>query len=206
MRLIGMRICFATLACASAALATGCASTGGTNASSGVRARAGSYSGVRVSQEQTRRGTGRQERFTTRFGTPRGREFEELIPVGARITAVHVAIKESINAIWLSYERNGQKLQTPRRGGVGGNVQTFKLGGREKIVDFHAYGQPTLQSIEIATNERVVVLGAPVPPDSNPWYREITDKQKRSNLGVGFIGRADETLRQLRLRIQIRGE
>jgi hypothetical protein len=196
----------AVLASLAAMLMTGCASSGGGNATSGVRAKTVSYSGKRVSEQWTRRGTESHEELSARFGTPRGRKSEDVIPVGARITAVHVAFDDAIRAIWLSYERNGHHAETPRRGGMGGTVQTFKLGSREKIVALRAHGQPALRTIEIATNERIAILGAPVPPDAPPWHTGITTEEKRWNVGVGLITRADDALRQLTLRIQVRSK
>lgn len=194
----------AALAFLSAVLVAGCASGGAVNATRGVSRRPVSYSSTRVSQEQTRRSLEREYKLSARFGTPRGRQFEDVIPVGARIAAVHVAHDDTIRAVWLTFERGGREYQTPRRGGAGSATETFKLGSREKIVGIYAYGKPAIETIEIATNRRVVALGAPVPPEANPWYAQLTTDEKRQLLGVGIIGRTDDRLRQVTLRIQIR--
>ena len=155
----------------------------------------------------TRRGIEREYVSSPDFGAPRGREFADIIPVGARITAVHVAHAERINAIWLSFERNGQVRQTPRRGGAGGKVQTLKLSGREKLLGIHGYGHGTVDELVIATNRRIVAFGdgtAPGMDGKPPTFATLTARQKQQYVGIGFTGRADEELRQLSLRIQVR--
>ena len=192
---------------AAMALSTGCATTGAVNAGRGVTSHSvASYGRTRVSDDATRRNAAREYRNSARFGTPQGRKFEDIIPVGSRIAAVHIAQDDAVTAIWLTYERSGRESQTPRRGGPGGEVQTFRLDRREKIVGLHAYGRPAIQTIQIATNRRVVTLGAPVPANATSWYNEITVDEKRRSVGVGLISRSNTAVRQLMLRSQVHQE
>ncbi len=160
-------------------------------------------------EELTRRGVERSYTSSPNFGGPRGSGFEDLIPVGGRITAVHVAHTDTIDAIWLSYERNGVVRDTPRRGGRGPKAEVLKLKRREKIVGIHAYGKGTVDELVIETNQRTVSFGDGVAPglDSEvPWYTTLSEEDRRRYVGIGITGRADEKLRQLSLRIQIRDE
>jgi hypothetical protein len=155
----------------------------------------------------TRRGVEREYLSSPSFGGPRGRQFEDIIPVGARITAVHVAHGSGINAIWLSYERNGEVRHTPRRGGAGTKTEVLRLGRREKIIGIHAYGQGTIDDLFIATNERVVSFGdgdAPGLRQASPWYTRLTEQDRKQYVAIGIVGRADDELRRLSLRIQVR--
>ncbi len=150
----------------------------------------------------TRRTTESGYRSTLDFGTARGRKFEDVIPVGARITAVNVATDEGVRAIWLSYERNGVVRNTPRRGGDGGSTEVFKLRGDEKLVDLDGAGQGGIDQLTVATNQRVRIFGN--DGSSNNLSSWLTDEQKRQYVGVGIIGRADDQLRQLSLHVQVR--
>ena len=150
----------------------------------------------------TRRTTESGYRSTLDFGTARGRKFEDVIPVGARITAVNVATDDGVRAIWLSYERNGVVRNTPRRGGDGGSTEVFELRGNEKLVDLDAAGQGGIDRLTVATNKRVRTFGN--DSSSGNLSSWLTDEQKRQYVGVGIIGRADDQLRQLSLRVQVR--
>ncbi len=183
------RAVWATLLGAAVLLLIGCASTGGRGEAS------------------TRRGIEREYLSSPPFGAPRGRRFEDVIPIGARITAVHVTHGSGIHAIWLSYERNGVVRQTPRRGGTGGKTDVLRLRSREKIIGIHAYGQGTLDELLVATNERTVSFGggdASGRAKAQPWYTGLSDEERQRYVGVGIVGRADGELRELSLRIQVK--
>ncbi len=182
----------------------GCATTGPTNASHAVHRPAAAFRPVSVRQDHTRRGTELRYLLSPRYGVPRGLQFEDIIPVGARISAVNVIFDGEVKSFWLTYERGGRSYETAHRGGSEGHAQTFKLGSRENIVDMRAYGRPALKSIEIATNRRVVSLGAEVPSGTPPWYNDFTSQQMHQHVVVGVIGRADFSLRQLGVKIQVR--
>ncbi len=163
--------------------------------------------GVDVSEEMTRRGLERHYLSSPAFGAPRGRAFEDLIPTGARITALHVDRGATINAIWMTYELHGREQHTPKRGGGGGPVETLRLDGREKIVGIHGTGQGGLDELVVATNKRVVTFGRSSvarPDAAPPDCARLSTEDKRRFVGIGFVGRADERLRQLSLRLQIR--
>ncbi len=159
-------------------------------------------SGRRSTRDSTRRNIDSGYRSMPDFGPARGQKFEDIIPIGARITAVNVATDDGVRAIWLSYERNGVVSDTPRRGGDGGFTEVFELAGDEKIVDMDAAGRHGIDRLTVATDKRVKTFGND-GSSANPssW---ITDEQKRQYLGVGIAGRADDKLRQFSLRLQVR--
>ena len=160
-----------------------------------------------IGESFTRRGSERHFISTPQFGGARGRTFEDVIPVGARITAVHVGLDGNrVTSIWTSYERNGVVKETPHRGHTGSRVEKFKLGRKEKLVGIHAYGYGEIGRLVIATNERTRVFGTGPATDEPAWFESLSDEDLRSYVGVGFTGRADRELRQLSLRIQIRNK
>lgn len=155
----------------------------------------------------TRRGPERSFVSTPEFGGARGRTFEDIIPVGARITAVHVGLDgDRVTSIWTSYERNGVVKETPHRGHSSSRVEKFKLKRKEKLVGIHAYGQGEIGRLVIATNTRTKSFGAGPATDEPSWFDELTDDDLDNYVGVGFTGRADRELYQLSLRIQVRGD
>ena len=159
-------------------------------------------SSYRPTPEATRRSTNFGYRSMPDFGKARGRKFEDVIPVGARITAVNVADDDGVRAIWLSYEHNGVVSNTPRRGGHGGRTEVFRLRGNEKLVAMEAAGRNGIDWLTVATDQRVRTFGndgSSGTPSS--W---ITDEQRRQYVGVGITGRADDRLRLLSLRFQVR--
>jgi hypothetical protein len=179
------------LACAALCLLCGCAST------------------TAPGREYTRRGIEREYASSPAVGSPRGRQFEDIIPVGARITAVHVSQGEGIEGIHLSYERNGGVRQTPHRGSSGRKVEVFKLDRDEKIVGIHGWGKGAIDGLAIATNKQTKSFGRPSPAPAAseaPWHAMLTEEQVQRYVGIGITGRADTQLCQLSLRIQIRGE
>ncbi len=158
--------------------------------------------GHRTTPESTRRTTDFGHRSTPDFGTAQGRKFQDVIPVGARITAVNVAIKDGVRAIWLSHERDGVVGNTPRRGGDGGFTHVFELEGNEKIVGMDGAGRRGIDRLTVATNKRVKTFGNDgASGDPSSW---LTNEQRRQYVGVGITGRADKRLRQLSLRYQVR--
>lgn len=155
----------------------------------------------------TRRGPERQFISTPEFGAARGRTFEDIIPVGARITAVHVGMEgDRVTSIWTSYERNGVVKETPHRGHTGNRVETLKLGRHEKLVGIQAYGQGEIGQLVIATNSHTKVFGAGPATGEPAWFDALSDDDRNNYVGVGFTGRADRELHQVSLRIQVRGE
>ena len=71
----------------------------------------------------------------------------------------------------------------------------------------HAYGRGTVDELVIATNKRVVSLGdgkAPGLGTEQPWYETLSEENKRRYVTVGIAGRADDEVRQLALRIQVK--
>ena len=154
----------------------------------------------------TRRGIERDFISTPVFGAPRGLTFADIIPVGARITAVHVGVDGGrITSIWTSYERNGIEKDTPHRGHTGRNVEVFELRRNEKIIGIHASGGSEINHLTIATNTRVKSFGTPsAAAKSSTWFDTLTEDNRHRYVGVGFTGRADRELHQLGLRIQVR--
>jgi hypothetical protein len=72
-----------------------------------------------------------------------------------------------------------------------------------------AWGHDPIEGLAIATNKRTVSFGAPRPPiaeDENPPFTTLTEQDRLRHVGVGITGRADSTLHQLSLRIQVRNE
>ena len=159
-------------------------------------------SDFRSSTDSTRRTTDSNYRSTPDFGTRRGLKFQDIIPIGARITAVHVATDDGVRAIWLSYERNGVVSNTPRRGGQGGFTHVFKLKGNEKLVGMDGVGRRGIDRLTVATNKRVKTFGD--DGSSGNLSSWLTKEQKRQYVGVGITGRADGRLQQLSLRYQVR--
>ncbi len=158
-----------------------------------------------IGQSFTRRGSERTFISTPQFGGARGRTFEDIIPVGARITTVHVGLDgDRVTSIWTSYERNGVIKETPHRGHTSNRVEKFKLGRKEKLVGIHAYGRGEVSQLVIATNKRTRLFGTGPATDEPAWFDSLTDADFRSYVGVGFTGRADRQLHQLSLRIQVR--
>ncbi len=151
----------------------------------------------------TRRDVGRDYLSSPVYGVPRGREFKDIIPVGARIRAVHVVGAETVDGIWLTYERNGTLRDTPRRGRTDGRARTFKLKGDEKIIGIHGYGRASVDGLVIATNMRTKAFGS-INVNEATWYDELSKDEKRRYVGVGIVGRADSMLRQISLRVQVR--
>lgn len=194
LRSLGRRVSWCGLL-AAAVIMTGCGGGGG-----GPKG---------FSADAVRRTTDRNYLNTPDFGAPRGRRFEDLVPIGARVTAVHAAVKGSVKAVWLSYERDGKTAETSHRGDDRGPVETFKLKGDEKIVGVHGYGRGEIEALTIATNWRTHTFGNPAAVQASnqaPWFENLSTAQRRQYVGVGIAGRADETLRQLTLRIQIQGD
>ena len=156
-------------------------------------------------QSFTRRGPERRFISTPNFGSARGRTFEDVIPVGARITIVHVGLDgDRVTSIWTSYERNGVVKETPHRGHTSSRVEKFKLGRKEKLVGIHAYGRGEVGQLLIATNKRNRLFGNGPVKDKPAWPDSLSNADKRSYVGVGFTGRADRQLQQLSLKIQVR--
>ncbi len=162
---------------------------------------------VKVSEEATRRGIEPDYLNSQKFGAPRGREFLDLIPVGARLTAINVCGDDGIDGIWLSYEFQGKITHTPCRGSRQGREHTFALDKREKVVGIHGYGKGSVDLLVIATNQRVGTLGnrAAAPPDAKPSCTLLDERDRLRFVAVGIVGRADDRLRQVMLRVQIRG-
>ncbi len=160
-----------------------------------------------IGESFTRRGPERHFISTPQFGSARGRTFEDVIPVGARITAVHVGLDgNSVTSIWTSYERNGVVKETPHRGHTSSRVEKFKLGRKEKLVGIHAYGHGEIGRLVIATNKRTRMFGTGPATDEPAWFESLSEDDLRSYVGVGFTGRADRRLHQLSLRIQVRNK
>jgi hypothetical protein len=158
-------------------------------------------------REFTRRGIEREFISSPEFGSARGRSFEDIIPVGARITAVHVSRGASIEGIQLSYERNGAERRTPLRGARNGRMDVFALAQDEKIIGIDAWGKGSIDGLTIATNKQTRSFGEPRPgPGEPPWYAQPTKLDQRRYVGIGITGRADAQLRQLSLRVQVRNE
>ena len=191
------------LACLATGLLAGCA------ASSGPGRMVPSGRKVTPGKEFTRRGIERDFVSTPEFGSARGRAFEDIVPVGARITAVHVTHGSAIKGIRLSYERNGLERETPQRGSSDGTTEVFKLDRNEKIIGIDIWGRGTIDGLTIATNKQTQSFGD-TRPDSPahepPWYAELTEQDRQRYVGVGFSGRADDKLRQLSLRVQVRSQ
>lgn len=146
---------------------------------------------------------------TPDFGAPRGRHFEDIIPFGARISAVHANVGPKVNAIWIEFERNGVVKQTPRRGGEAGRHEVLKLGKSERIIGIQAYGKGSIDELIIATDLRTKSFGGTAaqgadPQHPAPWFDQLTPQQRASYTGIGFTGRADAQLRQISLRIQVK--
>ena len=163
----------------------------------------GGGGGLFGSDSFTRRDVGREYLSSPVYGVPRGREFSDIIPVGARIKEVHVVGGETVDGIWLTYERNGTLRDTPRRGRTDGRAQTFKLKGDEKIIGIHGYGRSSVSGLVIATNMRTKSFGS-INANEATWYDELSKDEKRRYVGVGIVGRADSMLRQISLRVQVR--
>jgi hypothetical protein len=191
------------LACLAAGLLAGCA------ASSGSGPMVPSGRKVAAGKEFTRRGIERDFVSTPEFGSARGRAFEDIVPVGARITAVHLTHGSGIKGIRLSYERNGLERETPQRGSSDGTTEVFKLDRNEKIIGIDMWGKGTIDGLTIATNKQAQSFGDARPDSPNqepPWYANLTEQDRQRYVGVGFTGRADGELRQLSLRVQVRSE
>lgn len=156
---------------------------------------------ARLPQGATRR-TQDSYRTTPDFGTMIGRRFDDMIPVGARITAINVAIDDGVRAIWFSYEQNGMEGTTPRRGGEGGISQVFKLKNDEKLVAMDGDGRDGIDRLIVVTNKRVKTLGD--KGRSNEPTSWLTKQQEQQYVGVGIAGHADDKLRQLSLHFQVR--
>jgi hypothetical protein len=159
--------------------------------------------------ESTRRGLERDFISSPEYGSARGRAFEDIIPVGARITAVHVTHGSGVKGIWLSYERNGVERQTQLRGARAGSTDVFKLARNEMIVGIDAWGQGTIEGLTIASNKQTKSFGTPRPESSagkQPWHVTLIREDGQRYVGIGITGRADSELRQLSLRLQVRSE
>ena len=156
----------------------------------------------------TRRGVDREYLSTPALGGARGLTFEDIIPIGARITAVHVAVDDDrVAGIWTSYERNGVVKETPHRGHAGGRVEVFKLRRQEKLIGIDGRGRSGIIELIIATNQRTRSFGRPSMATGRPaWFEILSGDNRHRYVGVGFTGRADRELHQLSLRIQVRQE
>jgi hypothetical protein len=160
---------------------------------------------VSPGRDFTRRGVERSFAVSPEFGSPRGRAFEDIIPVGARITAVHVSHGAGIEGIRLSYERNGMERETPLRGTAIGQTDVFRLDADEKIIGMDAWGIDPIAGLVIASNKRTVSFGAPRPTIADPpAYKLLTELERQHYVAIGIAGRADSSLHQLKLRVQIR--
>jgi hypothetical protein len=85
----------------------------------------------------------------------------------------------------------------------------FKLDRNEKIVGIDMWGKGTIDGLTIATNKQAQSFGDPKPSTAAgepPWYAELTKQDRQRYVGVGITGRADDELRQLSLRVQVRSE
>jgi hypothetical protein len=150
----------------------------------------------------TRRLEAATYRSTPDIGAARGRKFEDIIPVGARITAVNVAMDGGVRAVWLDYEQDGVAGSTPRRGGEGGTTQVLELERNEKLVDLDGVGRRGLVRLTIATNKRVQTFGDDgFTGELSSW---LSKQETQQRVGVGITGRADDQVRQLSLRYQVR--
>ena len=154
----------------------------------------------------TRRGVEREYISTPALGAARGLTFEDIIPIGARITAVHVSLDgERVTGIWTSYERNGVVKETPHRGDTGARVEVFKLHRNEKLIGIDGQGRSGIAGLTIATNQRTKSYGKPsTATQQQAWFETLTSDNRYRYVGVGFTGRADRELYELSLRIQIR--
>jgi hypothetical protein len=191
------------LACLGLGLLAGCAGSSAPGRMKAVGRK------VTPGREFTRRGVERDFVATPSFGSARGRAFEDIIPVGARITAVHVSNGTAIEGIHLSYERNGLERETPVRGTSNGHAEVLKLDRDEKIIGVDAWGKGTLEGLTIATNKRTRTFGEPKPASlsgDGPWYATLTELDKERYVAIGITGRADTGLHQLSVRVQVRGE
>ncbi len=160
---------------------------------------AGGCASTTSQQDPSRRGPESTMLAGPAFGVPRGRQFEDIVPVGSRITAVHVRREEGIIAIWLDYERSDLKYSTPARGGTRGKHEVFSLKAGERIISMTGTGKTSIESIVIVTDKRTKILGAP-----EAQAPQLTEEQRTRHTGIGISGRADTDLRQLSLRIQVR--
>lgn len=175
----------------------------------GALAGCGGGGGLKKGDPFTRRGIERQFLSTPEYGAARGRKFEDIIPVGARIAAVHVANGSHIQGIWLTYERNGTFREMPCRGTRNGHVEVLKLDRDEKIVGLHAEGRGVIDRLVVATNKRTRSFGTSTGRDAAEdaaLFAGLTEEARQRNVGIGITGRADDELRQLSLRLQVRGE
>jgi hypothetical protein len=191
------------LACLAAGLLAGCSasSSAGRSAPSGRK--------VAPGKEFTRRGIEREFLSTPEFGSARGRAFEDIVPVGARISAVHVTHGSGVKGIQLSYERNGVERETPLRGSSDGKTEVFKLDRNEKIIGIDMWGHGTIDGLTIATNKQTRSFGDPKPSSATTetaWYDSLTRQDHKRHVCIGITGRADNELRQLSLRVQVRGD
>ncbi len=154
----------------------------------------------------TRRGVEREYISTPALGAARGLTFEDIIPIGARITAVHISLDANrVTGIWTSYERNGVVKETPHRGHTGTRVEVFKLHRNEKLVGIDGHGRKGIAGLTIATNLRTLSYGNPsMGTVEQAWFDTLTRENRNRYVGVGFTGRADRELYELSLRIQVR--
>jgi hypothetical protein len=161
---------------------------------------------LKVSEDATRRSAEPDYLNSQKFGAPRGRDFQDIIPIGARLTAINVCGDDRIAGIWLTYEAGGKTMHTPCRGLRQGREHSFTLDKREKVVGIHGYGTGSVELLVIATNLRVGTLGnkAAAPPGAKPACTLLDENDVRRYVGVGIVGRADDRLRQVMMRLQIR--
>ncbi len=154
----------------------------------------------------TRRGVEREYISTPALGAARGLTFDDIIPIGARITAVHISLdKNRVAGIWTSYERNGIVKETPHRGRTSDRVEVFKLHRNEKLIGIEGRGRRGIAGLTIATNQRTQSYGMPATAtQKRAWFETLTSDNRHRYVGVGFTGRADRELYQLSLRIQVR--
>ncbi len=154
----------------------------------------------------TRRGVEREYISTPAIGAARGLTFEDIIPIGARITAVHISLDGNrVTGIWTSYERNGVVKETPHRGHTGTRVEVFKLHRNEKLIGIDGRGRSGIARLTIATNLRMLSYGNPsTGTEEQAWFETLTHDNRNRYVGVGFTGRADRELYELSLRIQVR--
>ena len=154
----------------------------------------------------TRRGVEREYISTAALGAARGLTFEDIIPIGARLTAVHVSLDgDRVTGIWTSYERNGVVKETPHRGQTGAKVVVLKLHRNEKLIGIQGRGRRGITGLIIATNLRTQSFGSPsTTTEDQALFKTITRENRHRYVGVGFTGRAGRELNELSLRIQVR--
>jgi hypothetical protein len=117
-----------------------------------------------------------------------GNEFndEPFVKAGSSVVAVHIRSGSTVDSVQMSLRNSGGPYDLPKRGGNGGQPQTFRLQQGEFIKRIFGRCGSEVDHIHIVTNLGEIGDGGGDGGDKNYEYEAPAGSQI-----VGFFGRSD---------------